>query len=172
MKTRSYHDSKKSNQGERERERERAENSSLKFHRHPARSNNTTFSIRWWTVCCETFVAKPKGDSHSRASPYQPSHVQIRWTVCFRMKPRTFCIFDERVARVQTESSALSSFHVPCLVRVFSIVPPFGTRSGIIDDRSTPRAAIVPRFTPPRHRRFSFQFSIALAPLLFPLLFV
>ena len=132
--------------------RERAEISPLKFHRHPAFKQYTVFYtvVNGGGVCCENVrreTERQRGDSQSR----EPVSAKPRANSMNRLFPyeaRTFCIFDERVARVQTRVPGSFLVSCPGLARVFSIVPPFGTRSGIIDDRSTPRAAIVPRFSP------------------------
>lgn len=147
MKTRSYHDSKKSNQRERESRNFTSEipppSGIQTIHRFLYGGERRWSLLR--NVRRET--ERQRGDSQSR----EPVSAKPRANSMNRLFPyeaRTFCIFDERVARVQTRVPGSFLVSCPGLARVFSIVPPFGTRSGIIDDRSTPRAAIVPRFSP------------------------
>lgn len=82
--------------------------------------------------CTEFVSAEPRANSMNRLFPYEA---------------RTFCIFNERVARVQTVAHSFLVSSQTSL-RVLSIISTFRTRSGIIDDRST--------FLPIRPRFFFF----------------
>ena len=94
--------------------------------------NSTAFcETPWRRAIHSEFVvsAEPRANSMNRLFPYEA---------------RTFCIFNERVARVQTVASSFLVSSQTSL-RVLSIVSTFRTRSGIIDDRST-LLPIRPRF--------------------------
>ena len=80
---------------------------------------------------CTSFVSgEPRANSMNRLFPYEA---------------RTFCIYNKRVARVQTVARSFLVSSQTSL-RVLSIVSTFRTRSGIIDDRST-LLPIRPRFS-------------------------
>ena len=94
--------------------------------------NSTAFcETPWRRAIHSEFVvsAEPRANSMNRLFPYEA---------------RTFCIFNERIARVQTVASSFLVSSQTSL-RVLSIVSTFRTRSGIIDDRST-LLPIRPRF--------------------------
>lgn len=115
-------------------------NSSLKFYHHP---NNTVFytGVQFANLCRETKGREVRSEYDSQL--HEPVSGEPRANSMNRLFPyeaRTFCIFNECVARVQTVL-ALSSFRAEPRC-VFSIVSLFETRSGIIDDRST----LVPTF--------------------------
>lgn len=63
------------------------------------------------------------------------SHVQIRWTVCFRTK-QALSAYSMNAPRTRANSRSLFPRFQPNL-SLLSIVSTFRTRSGIIDDRST-----------------------------------
>lgn len=83
--------------------------------------DETKESIERFTALHEFVSGEPRANSMNRLFPYEA---------------RTFCIYNKRVARVQTVARSFLVSSQTSL-RVLSIVSTFRTRSGIIDDRST-----------------------------------